>query len=249
MIDYDVLFCFVDDFCKAFSDWWQKTLLQASPGKVTRNRSTHLHLSEIITIMLAYHESGYRCFKDYYRFVLLHHRKEFPHLVSYDRFVSLMKRTFGILIMLFAALRGKPTDIMFVDSTPYAVCKAVRRYNHKVFKGIAALSKNSVGWFYGLRLHFLFNDKGEIVRLRITPGNVDDRVPVPQLGVGHVGIAFEGLHLLWYRYLVPYGGRLVRFVMVGPCRGGTAGKQQRRKAYSLGYSLHSSSPSFFAILY
>lgn len=175
MIDYDVLFCFVDDFCAAFVNWWKKTLLQGSKERSTRDRATQLHLSEIITIMLAYHESGYRCFKDYYRFVLLHHRKEFPHLVSYDRFVSLMKRTFGILMMMFAALRGKPTDIMFVDSTPYAVCKAVRRYSHKVFEGMAALSKNSVGWFYGLKLHFLFNDKGEIVRLSITPGNVDDR--------------------------------------------------------------------------
>ena len=36
---------------------------------------------------------------------MFHHRKEFPHLVSYDRFVALMKRTFGIVMMLFAALR------------------------------------------------------------------------------------------------------------------------------------------------
>jgi hypothetical protein len=184
MIDYDVLFCFVDDFCKAFVDWWKKTLLQGPGERPKRNRATHLHLSEIMTIMLAYHESGYRCFKDYYRFVLFHHRQEFPHLVSYDRFVSLMKRTFGILMMMFAALRGEPTDIMFADSTPYAVCKTVRRYGHKVFKGMAALSKNSIGWFYGLKLHFLFNEKGEIVRLGITPGDVDDRKGLKDLCQG-----------------------------------------------------------------
>ena len=61
MIEYDVLFCFVHDFCKAFVQWWQKMLLQGDGERKKRNRSTRLHLSEIITIMLAYHESGYRC--------------------------------------------------------------------------------------------------------------------------------------------------------------------------------------------
>jgi phage terminase large subunit-like protein len=87
--------------------WWQKMLLQGEGETKRRNRATNLHLSEIITIMLAYHETGYRCFKDYYAYVLFHHRKEFPHLVSYDRFVALMKRTFGAVIMMFAALRGE----------------------------------------------------------------------------------------------------------------------------------------------
>lgn len=190
LIDYDVLFCFVDDFCKAFSDWWQLTLLQADGTGKKRNRGTRLHLSEILTIMLAYHESGYRCFKDYYGFVMIHHRKEFPGLVSYDRFVALMKRTFGVILMMFAALRGEATDIMFADSTPYAVCKVIRRYGHKVFKELAALSKNSIGWFYGLKLHFLFNAKGEIVRLRITPANVDDRKGLKGLLAGLFGKIF-----------------------------------------------------------
>lgn len=190
MIDYDTLFCFVDDFCKAFVPWWQKMLLQGVGKSKKRNRATRLHVSEIITIMVAYQDSGYRCFKDYYGYVLFHHRGEFPNLVSYDRFVAVMKRTFGIVMMLFAALRGEATDIMFADSTPYVVCKAVRRYNHQVFKGLAALSKNSVGWFYGLKLHFLFNDQGEIVRLSITPANVDDRKGLKGIVQGLTGKIF-----------------------------------------------------------
>jgi hypothetical protein len=128
MIDYDTLFCFVDDFCKAFEGWWTDKLLEGGCGKQRRHRSTHLSLSEILTIMVAYHDSGYRCFKDYYRFVLVYHRSEFPRLVSYERFVVLMKRSLPVVVMLFAALRGDPTDILFADSTPYAVCKAVRRF-------------------------------------------------------------------------------------------------------------------------
>ena len=190
LIDYDVLFCFVDDFCKAFVQWWQKMLVKGEGETKKRDRATRLHLSEIITIMLAYHASGYECFKDYYAYVLFHHRKEFPNLVSYDRFVALMKRTFGIVMMLFASLRGEPTDIMFADSTPYAVCKTARRYGHKVFEGLAALSKNSIGWFYGMKLHFLFNAKGEILRLSITPADVDDRKGLKGLLQGLMGKIF-----------------------------------------------------------
>ena len=58
------------------------------------------------------------------------------------------------------------------------------------FEGLAALSKNSVGWFYGLKLYFLFNDKGEIVRLSITPGNVDDRKGLKGLLAGLLGKIF-----------------------------------------------------------
>lgn len=190
MVDYDSLFCFVDDFSKAFVGWWQKSLLKCSAQWKKRNRSTRLHLSEIITIMIGYHESGYRCFKDYYAYVLKYHLREFPKLVNYDRFVALMKRTMPVVLMLFAALRGEPTDIFFADSTPYAVCKMARKCSHKVFEGLAALSKNSLGWFYGLKLHFLFNDKGEIVRLSITPANVDDRKGLKGLLGGLMGKLF-----------------------------------------------------------
>ena len=190
MIDYDTLFCFVDDFCQSFCVWWEKRLLEGYRKKKLRNRSTHLTLSEILTIMIAYHESGYRCFKDYYRFVLSHHRLEFPRLVSYERFVVLMKRSLPGVVMLFAVLRGEATDILFADSTPYVVCKAVRRYTHKVFEGLAALSKNSVGGFYGLKLHFVFNATGSIVRLRITPGNVDDRKGLKGILSGLTGKIF-----------------------------------------------------------
>jgi len=32
-----------------------------------------------------------------------------------------------------------------------------------------------MGWFYGLKLHVVINDKGEIISSAITPGNVDDQ--------------------------------------------------------------------------
>jgi len=92
--------------------------------------------------------------------------------------------------MLLYALRGKATTIHFADSTPYRVSHVARRFNHKVFKGLAALSKHSLGWFYGLKIHLVVNEMGEITRLLITPGNVDDRKGLRQMVSGLCGKIF-----------------------------------------------------------
>ena len=52
-------------------------------------------------------------------------------------------------------------------------------YNRfKVFKGLAKRGKDSVGWFYGFKLHLIVNEKGEILSFDLTKGNVDDRKPL-----------------------------------------------------------------------
>jgi hypothetical protein len=38
-----------------------------------------------------------------------------------------------------------------------------------------------MGWFYGFKLHLVINDCGELLSCYLTPGNVDDRRPVPQM--------------------------------------------------------------------
>jgi hypothetical protein len=50
-----------------------------------------------------------------------------------------------------------------------------------MFKDIAARGKTSVDWFFGLKLHLVINDKGELLNFQVTPGNVDDLQPVPDL--------------------------------------------------------------------
>ena len=39
--------------------------------------------------------------------------------------------------------------------------------------------KSSMGWFYGFKLHLIVNDRGELLAVQRTPGNTDDRKPVP----------------------------------------------------------------------
>jgi len=144
-------------------------------------RESRLCLSEIITILVAFHLSGLQCFKWYYEHLLFLHRSEFPHLVSYTRFIELMP---GALIPMCAYLNGQTgeaTGISFVDSTPIAVCKNKRITRNKVFSGIAKRGKSSMGWFYGFKLHLVINEKGDLLSFKLTPGNVNDRVPVESL--------------------------------------------------------------------
>lgn len=138
--------------------------------------------SEIMTIAICFHTSGYRTFKDYYtRHVMVHHVKYFPKLLSYSRFVYLMK---GAIFPLFAFLQGylgQNTEIAFIDSTVLTVCHTRRIYSHRVFKGLAKRGKTSTGWFFGFKLHLVINHIGEILSFQFTPGNIDDRKPAPNL--------------------------------------------------------------------
>jgi hypothetical protein len=178
-IDYDTLFYFVDNFCMSFEVWYKKQLL--SEGKIKRDRCCQLKLSEVLTILLAYHQSGMACFKYFYFYVLRYHRHLFPNLVSYSRFIVLVKRSFAPLLCMLKSLQGEITEYLFIDSTPMPVCHNLRINRHRTFQGLAERGKTSTGWFYGFKLHMLFNTKGEIVRLHITPGNTDDRKPVPDM--------------------------------------------------------------------
>ncbi len=178
-IDYDTLFCLVDDFSKGFEPWYKKQLI--SDGTTKRNRSCQLSLAEILTILIAYHQSGMTCFKYFYLDLLNSPQKLFPALVHYARFVKLIKRAFPALVCLLKSLEGEITQYLFIDSTPMAVCHNLREKRHKTFKGLAAKGKTSTGWFFGMKLHMIFNTKGEIIRLTITPGNVNDRTPVPHM--------------------------------------------------------------------
>jgi hypothetical protein len=73
------------------------------------------------------------------------------------------------------------SGISFVDATSIAICHNRRIASNKVFRGAAKRGKTSVGWFYGFKVHLVINDCGELLSVVITPGNVDDRKPVPRL--------------------------------------------------------------------
>lgn len=170
------IFCSIDDFCLVFVPKYQKLLL----GTKKRNKPAALALSEVMTIQVLFHFSGYRNFKTFYNaYVCIHLRSFFPHLVSYNRMVELMRDSMvPLAIYLKTQATGQCTGISFIDSTPLRVCHNRRIHNHKVFDGLAKRGQCSIGWFYGFKLHLITSDTGEIIDFMLTPGNVDDRKPL-----------------------------------------------------------------------
>jgi Transposase DDE domain len=173
------LFCDVDDFMLSFAPQWKASELAA--GK-QRQRSGQLWPSEIMTILIHFHQSHYRTFKAYYtEHVQVYLRGEFPHLVSYARFVALLPTMMIPLLAYLQSRYGACTGISFIDSTSLEVCDPKRIHQHRVFALDARRGKSSMGWFFGFKLHLAVNDRGELLACCLTPGNVDDRTPVPQM--------------------------------------------------------------------
>ncbi len=174
------LFCHVDTFCQSFLPEWDRQL--RAHGQRSRQRAGQLAMSELVTILVYFHQMRFRDFKAYYLgYVRGHLHREFPQAVSYQRFVELMPTTVGPLCAYLQTCLGNCTGLSFVDSTALAVCHNRRIRQHRVFRDVAQRGKTSLDWFYGFKLHIVINHHGELLACQLTPGNVDDRRPVPKL--------------------------------------------------------------------
>ena len=178
-MDWETLFCELDDFCRVTEPLFRQRML--TTGQRRRQRARRLTASEIMTILIAFHRSDFRTFKHFYRMLTERHRAEFPDLVSYQRFVELMPSVLTLLCAYLQSRFGSCTGIGFIDSTALAVCGNKRIRRNRVFRGLAKLGKTTMGWFFGFKLHLAINECGELLAVQLTPGNVDDRKPVPHL--------------------------------------------------------------------
>src|SRR3978361_404624 len=148
---------------------------KAEARRRTRQRAGKLSCSEMLFIVVLFHLSPFKHFKTFYLYgIRYQHRACFGDLPHYDRFVSLMPRLFVPLMILLHSLSGDPTGLHVADATKLAVCHNRRIHRHKVFVGLASRVKPSMGWFFRLKLHFVINHKGQVMALRITPGNKAD---------------------------------------------------------------------------
>lgn len=99
-----------------------------------------------MTIAILFQTSHYRTFKAFYtEYVEQRLRGEFPHLVSYSRFVELLPSVLASLIVYLHTQLGVYTGVSFIDSTALAVCKNLRIGQHRVFALEARRCKTSVG--------------------------------------------------------------------------------------------------------
>ncbi len=173
------LFCCLDDFSRIYEEWEARRLL---PDGRKRRRKGKLALSEMLFVVVLFHTSPFKDFKHFYQHgVQGKYRSCFKDIPVYERFVALMPRLLLPLAVLLHALKGEETGIYFADSTKLAVCHNKRINRNRVFHGLAARGKTTMGWFYGFKLHIVINHKGEIMAVKITPGNTDDRAVLDAL--------------------------------------------------------------------
>jgi hypothetical protein len=170
------IFVDVDDFCKAYDCHLSAGRLEPLAGH-RPGPAPGLSDSEIMTLLIFYHHSGYKCFQYYYEECVLGElRSFFPRALSYQRFVELIPRV-AVPLYLFCqwcCWRAQKTGIYFADSKKLPVCDNRRIHSNRVFKGLAGRGKSSTGWFYGLKLHLVVNNLGQIVHFMFTAANVSD---------------------------------------------------------------------------
>lgn len=182
------IFCDIDDFCKT---WFTAHSQRVLPNpKRIRHKECRMAASELITIVVLFHLSHYRTFKDFYVQCVQENMKAyFPKLVSYNRFVEIISTCFVPLTAYLMARLGKPTGLYYIDSSALKVCHNRRIKRHRVFDGVATRGKTSVDWFFGFKLHIVVNHLGELVNFCVTRGHVADSQPLEQLCQGLQGLA------------------------------------------------------------
>lgn len=188
MVPIEEIFCEIDDFCKAFFPIFDRGLLPQEGSK--RLRASRMNASEIMTILILFHLSHYRDFKNFYLDCVQSQLLDyFPNLLSYNRFIEIQGRVFPAFCAFLKSKTALPSGLYFVDSTTLKVCRNQRINSHKTFADLAQRGKSSMGWFYGFKLHLVINNRGELMTFHLTPGNVDDRKPVPGLFKDLKGLA------------------------------------------------------------
>ena len=134
--------------------------------------------SEIITLLLVLHSSGFKHLESFHHgFAEPLLRGYFPGMPCYEHFVARQKSVFVPLVFFLHSHLGTRTGLYYIDSTALPVCDNHRISRHKVFADLAQRGK--MGWFFGFKRHLVFNTDNEIVALKLTLGN--DTTPVPAL--------------------------------------------------------------------
>ena len=105
------VFCEVDDFCQAFLPQWEVSLL-GTGGPAPRGPQPGLSPSEIITLLLVLHSSGFKHLKSFYHgFAEPLLRGYFPGMPCYEHFVSLQKSVFVPLVFFLHSHLGTRTGL------------------------------------------------------------------------------------------------------------------------------------------
>lgn len=135
--------------------------------------------AEVITIALMQGCLGCATLKQTHRFIAQNHRAAFPRLCSYPRFLArlhALKELVGRLVVAALSQHRMPARVYIVDSKPIPLCKPVRHGRVRLLRDEGAyFGKNSVGWYFGFKIHVLMHKNGGILNVLLTSASVSDK--------------------------------------------------------------------------
>lgn len=137
--------------------------------------------AEVLTIGVMQGVLGVATLKQTYRLIANNWRGAFPHLCSYAQWLARLHRLsplVGCLLQEAVRHHKMPGCLYLLDSKPIPVCKPVRHGRVRLLRDEGAyFGKNSVGWFFGFKLHALVHHSGAILAVCFTPANTPDKNP------------------------------------------------------------------------
>jgi len=181
-----LIYCFTDDFIKNIVHSIDFAIETPSNGNPPI-KTTNLSVAELTSLAIFRYFTGHTNWKSFYNFINTYHKKDFKDLPTYGNFLNSINKlsVLGMIVLQgFMNVFKRNTlfsDIKITDSTKLKVCGNKRIFNHKVMKDIAKRGKSSMGWFYGFKLHIICNELMQVLSLKITPGNTDDRKGLDQI--------------------------------------------------------------------
>lgn len=149
-------------------------------------RKLALKINQIISLALFKQNNNIATKKSIYNIFNL------KKICSYKTLVVSMNRWAKLALIASLQIlkinRKNQHIIKHIDSTDIPVCLFKNANSHKTMKGLANFARSSKGTYFGLKLHLISDLKRQILSLKFTSGNVDDREMVIPLSKDLKGI-------------------------------------------------------------
>jgi hypothetical protein len=140
-----------------------------------------LSAAEVLAILIWGAWRGLKNKATLYFYLQSYHRREFPVLGAYSKFIeatnrySVERRAWLALILHRHRQAQGASPIILQDSTAIAVCHVARARQRRTFCPWARKSKHGRGWWYGFKLHVQCDEAGRLCAFDLTTATVDDR--------------------------------------------------------------------------
>lgn len=116
----------------------------------------------------------------------------FQPACSYKTLVVSLNRWYKLALSIVSLIlnhnRKAAHPVKHIDSTNIPVCRNKNAKHHKTMRDYAAWSNNGQGYYYGLKLHLIADLKQQVLAVKFTPADVDERTVATPLAAGLSGI-------------------------------------------------------------